>query len=286
VEKCVDFSNQQVMHVKNGDVEYLTFKALEKYRDKIIAAVTLRHGGVSEGVFRSLNFRMTGTDEKENVLENLNILCDKLNLNVNEVYKARQDHTDNILYLTDENKEEYNFKKLNNEPIDGYITGSGITTLVTTADCNAIIIYDTKNNKVANVHSGWKGTTKRIYIKAIEKMQEIFGTNPEDLIICVSPSVLKCCFSSEDENFKKIFTDIWPYEDEYISYEKENSKRFHIDLPYVITKDLINIGIKEENIHFANICTCCNDTHFYSYRSKTQKDEPDYGCMATIVKIK
>lgn len=285
MEKLIDFSNEQITHVKNGNVEYLTFKALEKYSDKITAAVTLRHGGVSTGVFNSLNFRIAGMDNKENIFQNLNIICNELNLNPNEVYKARQDHTDNILYLTEQNKERYNFKNVNDEPIDAYIAGNGITTLVTTADCNAIIIYDTKNNKVANVHSGWKGTTKRIYVKAVEKMQKIFGTNPEDLIICVSPSVLKCCFSSEDENFKNIFTDIWHEKDKYITYEKENPKRFHIDLPYIITRDLINIGVKEENIHFANICTCCNDKHFYSYRSKTQKGEPDYGCMATIVKI-
>lgn len=285
MEKCVDFSNEQVTHVKNGKVEYLTFKALDRYKDKLIVAVTLRRGGVSKDVFDSLNFRMAGSDKKENVLENLNIICNKLNLNSNEVYKARQDHTDNILYLTDENKEEYNFKNVNKEPADGYITGNGITTLVTTADCNALVIYDTKNNKVANVHSGWKGTTKRIYIRAIEKMKKLFGTNPKDLIVCVSPSVLKCCFSSEDDNFKKIFTNIWPHEEKYITYEKDNRKRFHIDLPYVITKDLIDLGVKKENIHFAGICTCCNDKHFYSYRSKTQKGEQDYGCMATIVRL-
>jgi len=218
-------------------------------------------------------------------LENLNIICNMLDLNAKEVYKGRQDHTDNIIYITDENKDKYAFHLENNEAVDGYITGKGITTLVTTADCNAIIIYDTKNNKVANVHSGWKGTTKKIYIKAIERMQELFNTEPQNLIICVSPSVQKCCFSSEDENFKKIFTDIWPYEEEYITQNIQNTKRFHIDLPYVIKKDLINIGVKEENIHFAGICTCCNDSHFYSYRSKTQKKEDDYGCMATIVRI-
>lgn len=285
MEKRVDFSNEQVTHIKNGNIEYLTFKALDKYKDKITVAVTLRYGGVSEGVYNSLNFRIAGSDKKENVLKNLNIICDKLGLNSNEIYKGKQEHTDNILYLTDENKDEYNFKNINEEKVDGYITGSGITTLVTTADCNAIIIYDTVNNKVANVHSGWKGTTKRIYIKAIERMKQEFHTNPEDLIVCVSPSILKCCFSSEEENFKKIFTDIWKDEKEYVSYEKENSKRFHIDLPYVITKDLINIGVKKENIHFAAICTCCNDEHFYSYRSKTHKKEEDYGCMATIVKV-
>jgi len=285
VEKSIDFSNEQVAHVKKGKIEYLTFKALEKYKDKLLALVTLRHGGVSEGVYNSLNFRMQGEDTKENIIKNLNILCDKVELEPSEVHKARQDHTDNILYITDENKEKYKFELANNEPVDGYITNKGIASLVTTADCNAIIIYDTKNNKVANVHSGWKGTTKKIYIKAIEKMQKLFNTNSQDLIVCVSPSVLKCCFSSEDENFKKIFTDIWPEESKYITRNNENPKRFHIDLSYVISHDLINIGVKEENIHFAGICTCCNNEHFYSYRAKTQNNEKDYGCMATIVKL-
>lgn len=285
MDKQKDFSNEQVTHVKEGNVEYLTFKALEKYKEKLLAVVTLRHGGVSEGVYNSLNFRMLGQDKKENVIQNLNIICDKLDISPSEVYKGKQDHTDNILYLTDENKKEYNFVLNNPEPIDGYITDRGIASLVTTADCNAVIIYDTKNNKVANVHSGWKGTTKKIYIKAIQKMRKLFGTQPEDLIVCVSPSVLSCCFSSEDENFKKIFTDIWKDEEKYIKQNAENPKRFHIDLTYVITQDLINIGVKEENIHFAGICTCCNDEHFYSFRSKTQKSEEDYGCMATIVKL-
>lgn len=285
VEKLIDFSNKEVTHVKNEGVEYLTFNALKKYKDKLLSVVTLRHGGVSEGVYKSLNFRMAGKDSKENVLENLNIICRKLNIDPKQVYKGKQDHTDNILYLTDENKEEYTFELNNQEAIDGYITGKSVTSLVTTADCNAVIIYDTKNNKVANIHSGWKGTTKRIYIKAIEKMKKLFGTNPEDLIVCVSPSVLSCCFSSEDENFKKIFTDIWTDEEKYITRNKDNPNRFHIDLTYVITKDLIELGVKESNIHFAGICTCCNDKHFYSYRSKTQKQEDDYGCMATIVKI-
>ena len=285
MEKTKYFSNKEVTHVKKGNIEYLTFNALDKYKDKIKAAVTLRHGGVSKGVYNSLNFRMAGMDKKENVIKNLDIICNTLNLNPNEVYRARQAHTDNLLYITDENKEKYNFKAQNEEEIDGYITGENITTLVQTADCNAIIIYDTKNNKVANVHSGWKGTTKRIYIKAIEKMKELFNTNPKDLIVCVSPSIGKCCFSSEDENFKEIFTKIWPFEDEYITKNKENPKRFHIDLSYVIAKDLINIGVKEENIHFAGICTCCNHKDFYSFRHKTQNNEEDYGCMATIVRL-
>ena len=281
-----DYSNNEVKHIKDGEVEYLTFNALEKYSYKIKCIVTLRHGGVSEGVYNSLNFRMLGKDKKESVLKNLEIVSKKIGINEKEVSKGKQDHTDNILVLDNENKDRYEFSKENDECIDGYvIKDSGITALVTTADCNAIVIYDTKNNKVANVHSGWKGTTKKIYLKAIDKMKELFGTKVEDLVICVSPAILKCCFSSEDESFKKIFTDIWKDEKEYIYYEKENPKRFHIDLFYVITKDLLGIGVKKDNIHFANICTCCNHDDFYSYRYKTMKGEQDYGCMATIVKL-
>lgn len=285
MEKTIDFTNSVVTHVKNGEVEYLTFNVLDKYKDKVQVVVTLRHGGVSDGVYNSLNFRIAGKDKKENVLQNLDITCEKIGLNSNEIYKGSQNHTDNILYITDENKEKYKFELQNNEEFDGYITDKKIATLVTTADCNAIVIYDTKNNAVANVHSGWKGTTKKIYLKAIEKMKQKFGTNPEDLIVCVSPAVQKCCFSSEDENFKKIFTDIWEDEKQYITINEYNPKRFHIDLEYVITKDLMDIGVKKENIHFAGICTCCNDKHFYSYRSKTQKKEDDYGCMATIATL-
>ena len=285
MEKIKDFSNTEVTHVKTGKLEYLTFNALEKYKEKILAVVTLRHGGVSNGVHNSLNFRAAGKDKLENVIQNLNIICNELQIAPNEVYKGRQEHTDNILYITDANKQDYELSKFNDNNVDGYIYGKGITALVTTADCNAIIIYDQKNNKVANVHSGWKGTTQKIYIKAIQKMEEQFGTNPKDLIVCVSPSVLSCCFSSEDEKFKKIFTDIWSYEEKYITADNKNPKRFHIDLSYVITKDLIEYGVSKENIHFAGICTCCNNEHFYSYRSKTQKGEQDYGCMATIVKV-
>ena len=169
--------------------------------------------------------------------------------------------------------------------LDGYICNEkNIATLVTTADCNPIIIYDFKKNIYANVHSGWKGTIKQIYLKAAKLMNEKFGCNFEDMIVCVGPSIKKCCFSSEDESFKKKFTDVWKYENEYIYYE-ENSKRFHIDLGYVIKKDLINLGVKEENIIIPDICTKCNCDMFFSYREATNKKYSDYGTMATIVTL-
>ena len=276
-----NYTDKNILHVKDGDVEYIQFKILNKYGLK--HCITLRYGGVSSGIYDSLNFGLKGNDLKENVFENLNRVSKSLNIDPQNVYKATQNHTDNILVLNSENKEEYKFDvgdKID-ENYDAYIVKEkDIATLVTTADCNPIIVFDPVNNIVANIHSGWKGTTKKIYLKTCEKMIKEFGSNPSDLIVCIGPSIRKCCFSSEEQEFKNIFTNIWKNENEYITYEK-NSNRFHIDLIYLIKNDLEGIGIK--NIVVADICTVCNSDDFFSYRVARKNNQEGYGLMATIV---
>lgn len=278
-----DFTNNDITHIKKGDLEYITFNILNKYQDKLTHAYFLKNGGVSEGIYSSLNFRILGKDSKENVYKNTEIVQNELNLN--NVYKAVQAHTDNILILDNNNKEKYELHNLNEEEFDSYVTNEKcISTVITTADCNPIIIYDPVKNVVANVHSGWKGTIKQIYLKTIKLMHDKFNSNYEDIIVCIGPSINKCCFCSSDLNFKKQFTDIWPNEDEYI-VTKENGE-FYIDLLYVIHKDLLNLGLKKENIVLSNICTVCNSDICFSYRVSTKRKDPDYATMGTFVELK
>ena len=281
----IDYTNNDVLMIKKGDVCYLEFKILQKYKDKLRHAITLRHGGVSGFPVNSLNFKSNGKDKIENVIENVEIFCKEANFLKENICKGTQNHTDNILILDNNNKEKYLYKNFCDEYYDGYITREkNIAPLILTADCNAIIIYDTKQNIVANIHSGWKGVTKQIYLKVVSILINEFKSNVEDIIVCIGPSIRKCCFSSEDEKFKLYFNSIWKNENEYIYYEK-NNKRFHIDLIHIIIKDLIAIGIKKENIADANICTACNNEDFFSYRIATQKGYEDYGLMGTIVEL-
>lgn len=276
-----DYTNQNIEMVRKGEVCYLTFKILKPYENKIRHAITLRHGGVSKYPIASLSFR----DTKENILKNVEIVCKEIGFRKENIYKAKQNHTDHILVLDEKNKERFHISNGSTDEYDGYITKEkNIATLVTTADCNPIIIYDKKQNIVANVHSGWKGTLKRIYLKAIDILLQKFHSQIEDLIVCIGPSIRKCCFSSEDELFKNQFVKNWKEETEYIFYE-ENGKRFHIDLVYVIKKDLLQKGILEENISDANICTMCHHEDFFSYRVATREKYENYGLMATIVEL-
>lgn len=280
------YSDNIVTHREKNGIEYLTFNKLDKYSDKIMVEVTLRRGGVSSSIYRSLNFRNLGRDKIENVIKNVEKMCEINDINIENVYKANQAHTDNILVVDNKNKNEFSYLNFSTREYDAYIIKEKNTyNFVTTADCNPIVVYDTKNNIIANIHAGWKGVLKRIYLKAVEKMVNEFGSKKENLIVCIGPSIRKCCFSSEEEKFKKNFTNIWENEEEYITYE-ENSKKFYIDLIKLIKSDFINFGILEENIDVCNICTACNNEDFYSYRCSKRNNEEDYATFSTWVGLK
>ncbi len=275
------YEDDIIVHIKDNDLEYIQFKILNEYNVK--NCITLKHGGVSKGEYESLNFRTLGKDKIENVLENLNRV--KKSVGFSNVYKGTQAHTDRVIILDKSNKNEYSFEKQNKEEVDGYITNTkNIATLITTADCNPIIIYDPKNNVVANVHAGWKGVINKIYINAINLMKEEFNSNVKDLIVCIGPSIRKCCFTSQEESFKEKFTQVFNYEDEYLSYDKDNIT-FHIDLITILKHELKYVGVEDSNIYVADICTRCNTDDFYSYRKAVQQKQEDYATMATIVEL-
>ena len=160
----------------------------------------------------------------------------------------------------------------------------GIATLITTADCNPIIIYDKAKNVVANVHAGWKGVINRIYINAIKLMQEKYESQVEDLVICIGPSIRKCCFTSQEDSFKEKFTSVFEYAEDYLEYE-EDKVTFHIDLIKILKHEFENVGVDESQIHVAPICTRCSTDDFFSYRYAVQNKFKDYGTMATIVEL-
>ncbi|MEG1344895.1 MAG: laccase domain-containing protein [Clostridia bacterium] len=113
-------------------------------------------------------------------------------------------------------------------------------------------------------------------------MVEKYDCNVSDIIVCIGPSIRDCCFTSQEESFKQKFTDVWKEEEEYIYYDNKVADKFHIDLVYILKKDLINRGLKDTNIVIANICTRCNFSDFFSNRYFKQNEYKDFGTFATI----
>ena len=266
------------------EFEYVRSKAFEKYKDKVNYAVTTRLGGVSKFPYESLNTSFKNLEDRQNSDKNLEVACKNLRINPDNVVCVFEEHTDKIVVITEENKSDFLFKRHHNLVYDAMITNiKNIPLLITIADCNAIAMFDTKNNIIANIHSGWKGTTKKIYLRVLETMQERFGTNPENVICVFSPSIQSCCWKTKDYGLVNNFKKYWNFLNEYV--ERDNEGWEHVDFPYVIKKDLVEAGIKAENIYDDGICTCCNVDRFFSYRKKTELNEPGYGVQASIIEL-
>lgn len=158
------------------------------------------------------------------------------------------------------------------ENFDGVMTSQkGIGLLVRHADCQAAIFFDPKQEVIANVHSGWRGSVKNIFRKAVEKMKKVYGTNPEDIRVCISPSL-----GPEMAEFKHYQNEL---PREFWIYQKRPT---YFDFWEISRMQLIQAGIQKNHIEIAGICTYLNPQDCFSYR----RDKPTghHGTLAAFVK--
>ena len=136
---------------------------------------------------------------------------------------------------------------------------------VFTADCVPVILVDMKKGVVAAVHSGWKGTKALIVCKTIERLKENYGSRAEDIRAYIGPHIGGCCYEVSKELIEE-FTS----EDIYSNIKISNNNK--LDLERCILEQLLEMGIKQENIATTNTCTACNKEYeLYSYRKSKNK---------------
>lgn len=123
------------------------------------------------------------------VIDDSNRLLNEMDLNPMEIYTGQQTHSATIAYADGVNGEPFAFGRTFRET-DGLLTDkSDVGLLIKYADCTPIVLFDPVNHVLANIHSGWRGTTKRISANAIERMSADYGSKPENIIAYVGPSI-------------------------------------------------------------------------------------------------
>lgn len=271
----MNLSNENVIHIKEKDVEYLQFRRLLEYKDSITHAFTM---GINNDyrlpLYNSNKKKLT----KEEIEENKNSyrkICNTLGIEYKNIIKTNQVHKDIIKKVDGKiNIEEPDFAEQAYDETDGLITNKkNLAICATNADCIVLMMYDTNKKVIANVHSGWRGTVQKIAAKTIDKMQEIYNCNPKDIICCISPSIRKCHFEV-DEEVKKIFEKSF----QNLEAEKQNEK-WHIDTVKLNIDMLKEKGLKEENIIDSKICTVCNSNIIHSYRGKKHNNGLEMGII-------
>lgn len=159
---------------------------------------------------------------------------------------------------------------------DSLITNKqNIAVGVFTADCVPILIYDKNYSIAAAVHSGWKGTYKKIVINTIDKLTSQFNVSPLDLKVFIGPHNMQCCYEIGYE-VESLFLNDNLYKDVNII---DNHK---LNLQKCIQKQLEFCGVASENVKTANICTFCEKKlKLHSYR----KHKKSYGRMFSFIFI-
>lgn len=272
----MDLTNEIVQHIKKENQEYLQFKKLQKYSDIISHAYSI---GIDKNyrTFRANRQPLT-KEEYEKNMSNYKTLCEVIGINSKNIIKASQAHTDNILQIEQKENDRIDTRV----KTDGLITNKKEIILATTnADCILMLMFDPVKKVIANVHSGWRGTLQEISVKAVKKMQEGYGCNPNDIIVCICPSIRKCHFEVDKDVYEMFYKQFEKLGDVDRFIEKIGEK-WYIDTVLINKIILENIGIKRENIEDSNICSVCNKEKVHSYRA----EGINYGLATAIIMLK
>ena len=267
---------------KNG-VTYMAFESFEKAGVK--HGFSTRLGGVSEGVFSSLNLRFERGDEEENVRENFKRIAAAIGISYENMCFSKQTHTTNVV-IVDKSMAGNGIVRPNVfNDVDGLITNEKDLPLVTFhADCVPLFFYDPVCKVVAAAHSGWRGTVGKIGKVVIEKMNENFGSNPADIICGIGPSICKDCYEvSKDvaDAFKSSFGEDYDKILRPSTFNPDDENKFMLDLWEACKLALLEAGVKEEHIEVTDYCTRCNPELFYSHRVMGN----ERGSMAAFISL-
>ena len=259
-----DLSNETVIHVKKKNTEYLQFRKLLEYNEKLAHAYTL---GIDK-------------DYRTNMREkNYRQLCEEINVDSKKIVYSNQFHTDNVECV--EKVINFNEEKIQ---VDGICTNKKEILLSTiNADCILFLFFDPVKNVIANTHSGWRGTLQRISVKTVNKMREKYGSNPKDIICCICPSIRKCHFEVEKdvkEMFEKEFKTLYNINE--IIEEKITNSKWNIDTVQINKIILQEAGLKPQNIIDSKICSVCNKELIHSYRVEKE----GYGVETAVIGLK
>ena len=234
------------------------FSHLKKYSE-LLHAVTTKSSDFPYTFSLALH---TG-EEHEKIIANRKKLSNLLHTGKTLHYiVANQTHSDHIKIIQKKESKGWEGLKDAIEDCDALITDvKDVVLSILTADCVPVLLYDQKNKVVAAIHAGWKGTQKHIVAKTVQKMREIFGSNPKDILAGIAPSIGSCCYEVGEEVAAHFF-------DTPEAFTKQGEK-YMLNLPYLNQKQLLDAGIEKENIEMSGVCTACDTQRFFSYRKES-----------------
>lgn len=257
----------------------LKLRAWEQF-NHLSAGFTTRIGGVSEGVFDSLNCGLHVADAQAAVIRNRELIAEAATFTLDDWVSAEQVHGGLVseIKLSDRGRGSRDLESAIKQA-DAMITQEpGIMLSAFYADCVPILLFDPEHDAIGVVHAGWKGTVKKIIVNTISAMQKAYNTNPALLLAGIAPSIGPCCYLVDEPVIEQVELSS-PNTD---AYKETKPGQYALDLKQLNRHFMIEAGVLPTNIECTTWCTGCHPDLFYSHRMENGQT----GRMAAWVGIK
>lgn len=257
------FDNKKVILNNKNGVKFFTFPILES-TGLVKHGFSTREGGVSKGIYATMNLSLKLDDNRDDVLKNIDIFSNAINVSSDSIVMSNQTHSAKVRCINEDDIGTGIIKPGYSGDVDGLITNVPNITLMTFyADCVPVYVLDVKRNVIGLSHSGWKGTFDEITKVTVKTMRDKYGSAPEDIIVVTGPSICKSCYEISIELGEKFAEK---FKNAFHAIEFVNGKCY-LDLSEIIKSTALSCGIKEENVVISGVCTCCNSKLLHSHRA-------------------
>jgi polyphenol oxidase len=250
-----------------GGLSLLTWPAIDA--SGADAAVTARPGGVSSGVYASLNLSLNVGDDPASVLENRRRLAAGFGARPADFVFAEQVHGTGVRIVGDADRGS-GASSLEDaiSETDALVTRSpGVVLAILTADCVPIVLHDPVAGVLACVHAGWRGTVAGVSAAAIAAMQTL-GSRPADVIAGVGPAIPRSRYQVGPDVQHAVTQAFGPAP--FIQPDSVPD-RWHLDLWAANRFVLTEAGVPDPQIHITDIPTGPTEPtgpgHFFSDRA-------------------
>ena len=226
-----------------------------------------RLGGVSEGIFESLNLGRIDTlgDDPEKVRENWRIFGDAVGIDAGRFVHGRQVHGNTVRIAA--RSDAHCITENSQIEADGYVTDiPGLPLAVFVADCAPLLMHDPAAGVAAAIHCGWKPTAADIVGEALKAMASL-GAVPAQIRAAIGPCIRRCCFQTGPEVPAALDRILAAGAEGLYGPDDEEPGKYRTDLPGAVARRLEELGVLPEHIDDLNECTMCDPRRFWSHRT-------------------
>ena len=274
IDMTVEYEGDRLVRFEDttSDVETIKSRLI-----KCTHGFSTRSGGVSEGMFSTLNLGMNRGDIKERVIENWNRFLDSAGIGNRRFVCGQQVHG-NTVHIADESDLRPAYGEGEMNVCDGYVTNrKDVPLAIFTADCVPVLLHDPKAGVIGAVHCGWRSTVADIEKNTVDAFASL-GSDPSDIRIAIGPAIDKCCFEVGAEVAEAVHGLIG---DEARRLYTPRGDKYMLDLRGVVKYRFEMLGVLEGNIDIVGECTMCHPDRYFSHRA-TKGNRGSLACVISL----